>query len=604
MIIRNDVEVCTYYSFHFQPHEFVFLCFIPYIQVASLRRKLQEIIRPEVLHARDLTTEEASPMWIDKVLNKLTKERLPVILRRRKAHAYIHLRRQTIMMYGKENDRKSLKSDLEEFFTVAVRTMFREVNIPSRTGGQNGKAMRALIRQFGPCMDKLKITSGVDEIAVDLKNGILFIDGAEDAYNRLIEAVDECLIVVTNSDDAGTSETEPNECGVCFCPPSDGGSKPYRLAACGHFFCLACLKHHLKECGSTKKFPITCPECDESIMLCDIKTIYPQMDQRQELFKSGFDAHVASDPNGNIKFCPGPDCCLVYAKDDVGETQDCDECGYSFCNCCGEEAHPDGMNCKEFQVSKKETDDMEKWMRNSGADAKKCPKCKMMIEKRGGCNHMTCRMCKSHICWKCLKVFNSAGDCYDHLENYQCRQTDVLDEPRRQFQPDADDQFHDDLEERQRLQLRMEDIQRAEYQRQLLERLRQRQEDVRRDIERRREREQERQRQIREQLLRVERQRQEDARRDIERQREREQERQRQIREQLLRDERQRQVDAMREFERRQQERTEQRRELERRAEDARRERVQRMERLERQRETERLRQERQKQKDKSCIIL
>jgi hypothetical protein len=38
-----------------------------------------------------------------------------------------------------------------------------------------------------------------------------------------------------------------------------------------------------------------------------------------------------------------------------------------------------------------------------------------MIEKKEGCNHMTCR-CGAHICWKCLKVFENSEATYDHLK--------------------------------------------------------------------------------------------------------------------------------------------------------------------------------------------
>jgi len=46
---------------------------------------------------------------------------------------------------------------------------------------------------------------------------------------------------------------------------------------------------------------------------------------------------------------------------------------------------------------------------------KKCPRCETGITKNGGCNHMECTSCKSHICWKCLKLFSTSKPCYDHL---------------------------------------------------------------------------------------------------------------------------------------------------------------------------------------------
>ena len=37
-----------------------------------------------------------------------------------------------------------------------------------------------------------------------------------------------------------------------------------------------------------------------------------------------------------------------------------------------------------------------------------------MIEKTEGCNHMTCK-CGAHICWKCINVFKTPQETYNHL---------------------------------------------------------------------------------------------------------------------------------------------------------------------------------------------
>ena len=39
---------------------------------------------------------------------------------------------------------------------------------------------------------------------------------------------------------------------------------------------------------------------------------------------------------------------------------------------------------------------------------KKCPKCKARITKDGGCDHMTCRLCKHEYWWSTGKPFRSA----------------------------------------------------------------------------------------------------------------------------------------------------------------------------------------------------
>ena len=36
------------------------------------------------------------------------------------------------------------------------------------------------------------------------------------------------------------------------------------------------------------------------------------------------------------------------------------------------------------------------------ANSKKCVQCQKHIEKNGGCNHMTCKLCGKEFCWLCL----------------------------------------------------------------------------------------------------------------------------------------------------------------------------------------------------------
>lgn len=42
-----------------------------------------------------------------------------------------------------------------------------------------------------------------------------------------------------------------------------------------------------------------------------------------------------------------------------------------------------------------------------------CPKCRVCIEKNGGCSHMTCNRCKHEFCWVCSNDWKSHGASYD-----------------------------------------------------------------------------------------------------------------------------------------------------------------------------------------------
>lgn len=53
-------------------------------------------------------------------------------------------------------------------------------------------------------------------------------------------------------------------------------------------------------------------------------------------------------------------------------------------------------------------------MKEDPNNHKLCPSCSSPIEKANGCNHMTCWKCKTHMCWRCLQMFPTGKEVYDH----------------------------------------------------------------------------------------------------------------------------------------------------------------------------------------------
>jgi hypothetical protein len=53
----------------------------------------------------------------------------------------------------------------------------------------------------------------------------------------------------------------------------------------------------------------------------------------------------------------------------------------------------------------------------SHQQVKECPKCKTMVERTGGCNHITCH-CGSHWCWTCCNNTSSDGETFDENTIY------------------------------------------------------------------------------------------------------------------------------------------------------------------------------------------
>ena len=74
--------------------------------------------------------------------------------------------------------------------------------------------------------------------------------------------------------------------------------------------------------------------------------------------------------------------------------------------------------CEAYKNRESGDTELRKWMGEDRKNRKNCPKCSAPIEKISGCQHMTCSQCKSHICWQCLKFFQTPKDCDDHLIKY------------------------------------------------------------------------------------------------------------------------------------------------------------------------------------------
>ncbi|MGH0192756.1 UNVERIFIED_CONTAM: hypothetical protein FKN15_024205 [Acipenser sinensis] len=66
------------------------------------------------------------------------------------------------------------------------------------------------------------------------------------------------------------------------------------------------------------------------------------------------------------------------------------------------------MNCKEYQddlrirsendIAARQTTEMLKTLVENG-EAMHCPRCKIIVQKKDGCDWICCVMCKTEICW-------------------------------------------------------------------------------------------------------------------------------------------------------------------------------------------------------------
>ena len=163
---------------------------------------------------------------------------------------------------------------------------------------------------------------------------------------------------------------------------------------CNHMFCSDCYLNYLKEkINNNQVSKITCLQhtCDTEL---EEEFIISHLNEDENLIKKykkfKLRNKILNDPN--IKFCPVQDCESYAKKESDDKYVTCLE-GHKFCFVCSKPWH--GRKKCQDEIYK----DFKKWKKNKVI--KRCPNCKMWVEKNYGCNHMTCAECQYQWCWLC-----------------------------------------------------------------------------------------------------------------------------------------------------------------------------------------------------------
>jgi hypothetical protein len=201
------------------------------------------------------------------------------------------------------------------------------------------------------------------------------------------------------------------ECPACF----NEVAFPVKLE-CGHSWCKPCLADYLTSAATDHKlFPLTCigreAQCDCVVPLATAQDVL-STSQFEDVAHAAFMAHVHARPD-ELRFCPTPECAQVYRPAPPNaEPLQCPSCLVRICASCSVEQHA-GVRCEE----RAETQEQLFRLWEAAHDVKRCPGCKVPIERESGCHHMTCTVCHTHICWVCTKTFPGGKGIYEHMRS-------------------------------------------------------------------------------------------------------------------------------------------------------------------------------------------
>ena len=205
------------------------------------------------------------------------------------------------------------------------------------------------------------------------------------------------------------------ECDICY---KDFPRKQFLALPCGHAFCFDCWKEHVSTHVSSAKLQIPCPAdgCSRRLPPTSVELICGKEIYANAL-KFIMDTQVSLADT--LTICPNPTCSRPI---NALQTGPCNvlkcSCGYEFCTLCNQESHAPSTCSVKDQWGLLTGDEIMK-KRLFGPNVKPCPNCKVVIEKNGGCNHMTCQKCRHEFCWMCFAPWNTHPKDYYNCANYK-----------------------------------------------------------------------------------------------------------------------------------------------------------------------------------------
>lgn len=198
--------------------------------------------------------------------------------------------------------------------------------------------------------------------------------------------------------------TEPAECPVCYSVLAPG--EAVVLRECLHTFCRECLQGTIR---NSQEAEVSCPfidstySCPGKLLEREIRALLSPEDYQRFL---DLGVSIAENRSTLSYHCKTPDCRgWCFFEDDVNEFT-CPVCTRVNCLLC--KAIHEGMNCREYQddlalraqndVAARQTTEMLRVMLQQG-EAMHCPQCRIVVQKKDGCDWIRCTVCHTEICW-------------------------------------------------------------------------------------------------------------------------------------------------------------------------------------------------------------
>lgn len=341
--------------------------------VGVLNTRVEKLARGEVLEGTywhpSFASSKDSAVFFRKIINTYA----------------VHLRcdsdSQALRLYGEphrvDQARSAIQDEVHRRGQVLTKTTLTDASV-------------AYFKREG--FGKLQELVGEDKVDLKAtkKKTTIITRGDGEATHHLRRLLEESLL------ETSAGPTDKPTCPVCL----HEASHPERLG-CGHAYCPSCLSNLLTAAADNKTFPIACigddAGCNEPISLPFMRHFLPQH-AFKNLVEAAFVSYLERNPT-EFQYCGTPDCMQIYRREAIPSKAvilSCPSCLARTCSCGG--VH-DNLTCRENEVQNDPelqqhlTNQLARWR-----GYRMCSRCKVWVEKVGGCDSMSCR-CGSYASW-------------------------------------------------------------------------------------------------------------------------------------------------------------------------------------------------------------
>ncbi|CAD8152835.1 unnamed protein product [Paramecium octaurelia] len=346
----------------------------------QLNKEIQDAFTPKIIKSSqdfDITVifSQSGTRFL-----KVQEESLQILIRQ----DFIN---NQLLVNGSQIKYNQLTKAIKEFVSDCSKSI---IQIPKN-------CIRLIMGNDSQGLNEIKKNFDLKSVKFNSISGELQLFGDQKHLDAAIISISEIISSQQQQDKPINALT----CNYCF----DNMKNGYMLQGCGHKFCLQCIMFSIQNSlGDMTQLPIKCPQCNQGILLADLHI------QLMSLVGKNLQDHAAQ-----IAFCLTPNCPIIHFQKIPRYT--CKKCQKQYCNSCRVAYHY-GQTCREFKAGNE--DSIKIYMKKN--DVRRCPHCKILIQRIDGCYRVTCTGCKKSICWKnkadgtpCMALFETSSECYSHL---------------------------------------------------------------------------------------------------------------------------------------------------------------------------------------------